>query len=271
MLHTINKFKIGADPEFYALKKGVHFNVRQYTTKECPTVGWDHRGDILEVKPEPSKSSMRLVRRMRKLLFEDPVSKAIIREGCTFRSGAYVRTENRTVTLGGHVHIDKPFASAEVYRLQPGENCPSACSLPENKPIVEALDAYTKKLEDEGVLPRDEAIYRRRYGQADAAAFGSVRCGNASNHLEYRAMCSWLHSPVAALLALTGAKVLATHPDSLKGQTLVKFFEQFKGQDVDVDRVLEKVFEHKLPIEAKLDVDLQDSWRSLQKLGVERV
>src|SRR5258708_34330049 len=70
LMKTVNQFKIGADPEYIALDKaGLHFNVKGYTTMD-KEVAYDHNGDVLEVKPMPSRYAFRLVRRIRKLLLE---------------------------------------------------------------------------------------------------------------------------------------------------------------------------------------------------------
>jgi len=72
---------------------------------------------------------------------------------------------------------------------------------------------------------------------------------------------------------LTAAKITATHPELGIGDNdisvpiLRAWFEKFKEKDVDACRVVEKIFEPKLPLEARLDVDLQESWKSLKSLG----
>ena len=47
-----------------------------------------------------------------------------------------------------------------------------------------------------------------------------------------------------------------------------ELIEKFKGKDLDAARICESIFERKLKLEAQLDVDLQDSWKSLKYLGL---
>lgn len=266
-MRTVNTFKIGADPEYIALDKaGQHFNVKAYTNKE-KEVGWDHSGDVLEVRPQPSRCTYRLIRRIRKLLLEHEVSKTLIKDGIRFRSGAYLRIPRKVITLGGHVHFDIPFSAHSSYV---GDNIDLAYLLPENKNRIKRLNELTKLLEQLDILPQIESQQRHGYCNNNYSGPLSVRCGNKDNHLEYRAMASWLHSPIAALVCLTAAKLAAAHPEVDINENLKKYFEFFKSKDTDAARVYEKIFERKLKLEAQLDVDLQDSWKSIKHLrGVE--
>jgi len=246
-LSTVNTFLIGADPEFIALdKNGSHVNVKPYTTKEAE-VAWDHDGDVLEVKPRPSKFAFRLVRRMQRLLLNHEVSKKLTESGYKFRSGGYIKTAKRSLGLGGHIHFDIPYSRVSI----------------ESAKIV-ALNRFTCILEGLDILPKTESSYRHRYSGIEI-----IRCANESDRLEYRNMCSWLHSPVTAQLCLTGAKLAIVHPETVTlTMDLRTWFESFKEKDRDAARVVEKIFEPKLKLEARLDLDLQDTWQSLKKLDM---
>jgi hypothetical protein len=176
------------------------------------------------------------------------VSQKLLNSGYSFRSGGYIKTARRSLGLGGHVHFDFPFVA-------------------ENDKRVYALNGVTSLLEELDILPKLQSGYRHRYQAID-----TIRKANDANRLEYRYMCSWLHSPITTQLCLTAAKLAATHPESVSTKdisvaALQSWFEQFKNKDDDADRVIEKIFEPKLKLEAKIDVDLQDSWKSLKKLG----
>jgi len=264
-LNTLNTFLIGADPEYVALNKGEVVNVKAYTTKEAPDVALDHNGDVLEIKPKPTKSSFRLVRRMRKLLLLHAVSKQLINAGYQFRGGAHIRTPKRLLTLGGHIHFDIPCGT-DGYRNSsiPIEALPKA-----NQEIVRALDALTIMLESLDILPKEDCLHRRSYGQLDYGKLSAVRGADLDNHFEYRSMCSWLYSPVTTMICVTAAKLVAASPAIMKTEslTLRVLFETFKSKDIDAARVVEKIFEPKLKLEARVDLDIQDTWKSLKKLG----
>lgn len=243
---TLNSFLIGADPEFIVVNRaGEHVNVKPYTTKEAE-VAWDHEGDVMEVKPKPSKYAFRLVRRMRKLLLQHEVSKKLTTSGFKFRSGGYLKTKTRSLGLGGHIHFDVPFKEG---------------------PRTIALYNLTAFLENLDILPKTHSRYRHDYQVIEP-----IRPSNDGTRLEFRHMCSWLHSPIAAQVCLTAAKITATYPElGLVGEAsipkLQSWFEKWKTRDSDVARVVEKIFEPKLPLEARLDLDLQDTWKSLKQLG----
>lgn len=82
-------------------------------------------------------------------------------------------------------------------------------------------------------------------------------------------MCSWLYSPVTTLLCTTAAKLIAVNPKvELNGLAGLKLlFEQYKSKDIDAARVVEKIFEPKLKLEARVDLDIKDTWKSLKSLG----
>jgi len=269
-MRTVNTFKIGADPEYIALNKdGTHLNIKSYTTRAAE-VAWDHKGDVLEVKPLPSRYAFRLVKRIRKLLLEHEVSRELLRDGLKFRGGAYFKIPRRVITMGGHIHFDVPFAddiTIRDYGLIGNNDASFNLLNDKNKKRVKALDCLTRLLESIDILPQKESIKRHRAGNGDWSKYSAIRCGNNHNHLEYRSMCSWLHSPVAALICLTGAKLVAAHPEIEIEEDLRKYFEKFKNKDIDAARVCERIFEPKLKLEARIDLNIQDTWKSLRQLG----
>lgn len=271
---TVNSFLIGADPECVVVNKaGEHVNVKPFTVKDAD-VAWDHEGDVLELKPKPAKSTYRLIRRMRKLILLDAVSKDLIGHGYKFRGGAHFKTPKRIITLGGHVHFGLPFATTQHYNDYydgNGDNMSMNLFTKDNQERVKALDRLTVCLENLDILPKEESKHRRKVGQ-NYGKLGAVRCANDDNHWEYRSMCSWLHSPVSAFICLTSAKLAAFHPDSITAEfkevkDLKELFEKFKSKDLDAARAIEMIFERKIPLEAQVDLSLQDTWKSLKKLG----
>ncbi len=119
-----------------------------------------------------------------------------------------------------------------------------------------------------------DCLHRRRYGQLDYGKLSAVRGADVDNHFEYRSMCSWLYSPVSTMICLTAAKIVSVYPKAMlelanpnKSITLRNLFERVKDKDIDAARVVEKIFEPKLKLEAQVDKDIQDTWKSLKKLG----
>ena len=218
----------------------------------------------------PSRYAFRLVRRIRRLLLEHKVSKELLRDRLKFRGGAYFKIPRRVITMGGHIHFNVPFADNITVRdyglignLDPHFNLLSK----ENQKRVKALDRLTRLLEFMDILPQTESSQRHRAANGDWGKYSAIRCGNKHNHLEYRSMCSWLHSPVATLICLTGAKLVAAHPEIEIEEDLKKYFEKFRNKDIDAARVCERIFEPKLKLEARIDLNIQDTWKSLRQLG----
>lgn len=279
-MKTINKFMIGADPEFMPLHKGVHRNVNGFVDRAYKDFHVDHDGDVLEINPEPSMSSYRLTRNIRRLLTQHALTKKLMREGFRFQAGAIANTGRRTVGLGGHVHIDVPLYSKKTTRdhydafgdlIERGGVI--NVITPEAKAIIDALDKVTERLEKLDILPTAQSDLRRKsthYGK-----FGDVRQANNANRLEYRTMCSWLHSPIATMLALTVAKLAAADPSAVddllhhKGHSeanLRKFFEAFATKDLDAKRVVERIFEQGVKLQGDPTADLLRTWKSIRQL-----
>lgn len=263
VLKLINEFLIGCDPELLVLNaEKQHVNVRPFISQNG-VVGWDHNGDVLEVRPRPAKSSFTLLRHIWEAL---NIEKFGIWQ---YRAGAYFKTPTRSLTLGGHIHINLPLKKTEV----------------ESRLRVLALDELTRNFEELDILPKAECFLRRKRGKEiglnnpDHAygSFGDVREKANGARLEYRTMASWLFSPITSLLCLTAAKLASAAPretfstflmgDVSKGR-LVRFFEMFKEKDADAARVTEKVFESGLELSRDPAADVMQTWKAeLKEIG----
>jgi hypothetical protein len=239
---SVNPFLVGADPEFVVLNyksqlvRADNFWGNRYATEG---LGTDHGGRVVELRPNPNRSTYNVLKTMQQMLMLAPRLQAI--RDFRWKAGAIVDAPPNTLTLGGHVHLDLPVGGDdEAYTLF-GRR-------------VNALDSLTAYLERVDVLPLNESKLRRdrgEYGQ-----FGDIRTTPGSEdqrrreHFEYRTMASWLYSPISAYLCMTAAKLAAVDPEGtveLFGeratslQKLTEYFERFKGKDDDVDRILEKI------------------------------
>lgn len=242
-LKLVNTFKVGADPELAALNPPNLINTQQGRRVE-PTgyFGWDHGGYVLEPHPEPNLSVREVCHNIRKCLdyiwYQFPDYK--------FRGGAYVKAPERGVPLGGHVHLDFP-------RPTP--------------PQIVALDMITESFEKLDILP--EAEGKVRFADGGYGRKGDVRAEHG--HMEYRSMCSWLFSPKAAMLCMTGAKLASFAPQSLEkpftsSRRLKEWFERFKGSDDDARWILDKgYFDESL--EADPDASVMAVWKASKLRG----
>lgn len=186
--NLINKFLVGADPEFIAVAPPKKVMNVARLLEQTGEVGYDHNGWVLELRPKPSRDCMTVLKRMQKLLLEDkrldPVKKYIWRGGVL--TGRLDDDVQRT--LGGHVHIS---------------------GKPEGM-MIPAMDKFTEWLECLDILPQKECETRRAEGKD--IAWGCHRSNGS--HWEYRGMPSWLYDPRLALICMTGIKLIAADAET---------------------------------------------------------
>lgn len=246
MARLLNKFEVGCDPEFAIIDaKGALVNLCSLGT--AGPVGYDHGGKCAELRPTQARGTWTVVLRLQTLI-NAPYPKLVPYAPHKWRAGAYVKTEKGTVTLGGHVHFDLP-------------ELPRGCG--------DALDSVTKMLETLEVLPRTESITRRT--RSNYGKWSDFR--QDSGHVEYRTMASWLRDPWVSFLALTLCKLAVI--DAAEAVKLAKagsiqditnFLERYKGKDLNVDRLLEKLERDCKWLQGEQDVDIKSAWR--RPLGV---
>lgn len=259
---VVNEFLIGCDPELIALKNGQHLNVKDFFPSKGP-IGWDHGGDVIEIRPKPAKTAFTLSKHIQDLV-------KTLKCGDKYRAGAYFKCDalnvlgsQKEMTLGGHVHIDLTYELISY----------------EQRQRIAALDEVTHRLEELDVLSKTEMPLRRARGKAvfvetpgtPYGSFGDVKVSDTGNRLEYRTMPSWLYSPITTFLALTSAKLAAAHPQetlthfAFQPATKAKlrgFFELFSHKDVDAKRAVEMIFERNRNIQRDPDVDVVKTWDS---------
>lgn len=162
----LNDFKLGADPEF-VIQEGAHIKQYKMTVRDA-YVPWgiDHGGWVIEPHPKPEFSVRALTINLKKS-FNDF---ATVAPTGKWKAGAYLQATERVVTLGGHVHIDKPKVTPEQ---------------------LKGLDLVAKHLEALDILPATECEERRNAG-AGYGKYGDVRVEHG--HFEYRTLPSWLYS-----------------------------------------------------------------------------
>lgn len=240
----LNGFLLGADPELVLLDPPRLINgARVRLPNGRPHYGWDHNGFVVEPHPTPELSARRLCRNIKTSL--DVLSSDF--PEYRFRAGAHYRDEDtRSVTLGGHVHLDIPRLSS---------------------PQIRAMDIFAQSLVALDILPAEECGTRIREG-----AYG--RCGDIRTErgrVEYRTLCSWLFSRKTSMLSITGIKLCAIAPETITKvltdvAELQGWIELFKGKDDDVDWILEHNY-FATSMEARPDANVKAVWKVDEKLG----
>lgn len=238
----LNKFLVGCDPEFVALDgMGRSINLAD-KIRAAGEIGYDHNGRVGEFRPEPTRGTYALTKKLQRLIRSSTVENL---GASKLRAGAQV---NRDV-LGGHVHLGFPAPLATDAK-------------------VKALDLVTQVLEALDILPMNESRARRVAGHY--GRFSDVR--DSGGHMEYRTMASWLTDPKIAYLCLTAAKLAVCDPTGTCGtlkttssfNELVEWFRVYRTKDINARRALERVLSlGHAAIRVYPDVDFRERWREL--------
>ncbi len=244
----LNDFQLGCDPEFFVIDGDALVNLKGKIPQDGE-VGWDHSGDVAELRPKPAFLARTLVRRMGRLFWDSAASYKI--RVFKWRGGAKFKSR----VIGGHIHFGIPAAQGSE--------------------VVGALDALTRKLEEWDILPTAESEARRKTsGEMLYGRFGDIRPAGKDKHLEYRTMASWLFSPRTAFLCLTLGKLAVHAPEEFRAQlgrvTTPRRLENMLlnlRDDADVSRLVEKTLH--LNLSAKPDVDIKTAWRQYEKLRLQ--
>ena len=215
-VRLLNRFAIGADPEFMFLHEsrgevqGVAATEMGFKTGLA--FGADVNGRLAELRPKPNKFSLRVVASLlatlRWLAYLNPQTTYLI-----WKAGAYSQRDG----LGGHIHFGRKAASR-------------------NKEI-KALDRLTGALYRSNVFSKTEGDYRRRnteYGRS-----GDFRL--QTHGYEYRVLPSWLDSPWMAYFTIVMAKLAVYAPELVTSwpvagnveSQLKALLAYFKGRDDD--------------------------------------
>lgn len=275
----INRFLVGCDPEFalvgdrparpcacgdedcdeyvHASGIGAMF-IDEDILEHEGELGTDHGGNCIEVRPKPQRSTYLLTKNIGHILHVAQ-TRYKLPEG-RWRAGALIEAgdddEEDVQPLGGHVHLDVPFDA------------------PDAADRLNALDAFTRTVEELDILPKNECNRRREVSENNDAnhrygRYSDARVANAANRLEYRTMASWLFHPTPTFLCLTGAKLAAASPqltlEILKGvdpkAEFRAFFERFAPLDLNAQRAVEKILGRGRKLQHDPNVDLRKSWQ----------
>jgi len=212
----VNRFPIGADPEFaFLLESSGELEGIAATEMGFKTglaFGADVNGRLAELRPKPNRFGLRVVASMlatmRWLAYLNPKTTYLI-----WKAGAYSQRDG----LGGHIHFGRK-------RTSRGRE-------------VKALDKLTGTLYLANIFSKAEGDRRRK--NTDYGRLGDYRL--QAHGYEYRVLPSWLDSPWMAFFTLTVAKLAVYAPELVIPWTtqgnaerkLSALLAYFKGRDDD--------------------------------------
>lgn len=212
----VNRFPIGADPEFAFLLESsgelASIAATEMGFKTGLAFGADVNGRLAELRPKPNRFGLRVVASMlatmRWLAYLNPETTYLI-----WKAGAYSQRDG----LGGHIHFGRKRASR-------GRE-------------INALDKLTRTLYLANVFSKAEGDRRRN--DTDYGRLGDYRL--QAHGYEYRVLPSWLDSPWMAYFTITVAKLAVYAPELVIPWTTVRNAEcrlkallaYFKGRDDD--------------------------------------
>lgn len=213
----LNKFLVGADPEFVATDQHGHTVNAEDILKYDGTIGWDHQGRVMELRPSPAKGTYTLLRHIRDLVLHPMLEN---RPDLRFYAGNTAKGES----LGGHIQF-----GYDPYR-------PDRTFTDEHKFRVGALDTLAQGLVRLDVLP---TLARGMYGGLGDVRVDPLKGGGY--RVEYRTLPSWLFSPKVAFLCLTAAKLAVIDGPRMPVidgfRVLTEWVRKFSSTDLNARRL----------------------------------
>jgi hypothetical protein len=205
----VNHFKVGADPEFVFIRKGVVLNPEDLSFQVGLAFGADLCGRLVELRPEADRSVLRVTA---SLLDSLRWMSVYYPECLDFEWIAYPLVGRDG--LGGHVHFGRKKNT--------------------RKEEVFSLDRLAHYLFNGAVLNKmgqDERTKSTHYGR-----MGDIR--PQKHGYEYRTLPSWLENPWLSFLVMTLGKLVVLHglekTDSTNfRQIMSNLLALYKGLDDD--------------------------------------
>lgn len=187
----VNRFMIGADPEFVLVDpiRGTHVSMEGLGLHVGPAFGSDLCGRIAELRPAPSRFVLDVVASIMTELRWMALTNTSLRE-YNWVSKPYIGRDG----VGGHVHLGRKRAEYQDKEIK-------------------ALDRLFQILTTGEVFHKEGVAERRR--QTKYGHLGDFR--PQRHGYEYRSMPTWLESPWLAYLTLTMAKLTTYNPTLVSG------------------------------------------------------
>lgn len=193
----INRFMLGADPEFMFERHGEYLHASNFDLKPALAFGADQNTRLVEMRAMPSRSALEVVASILSTLrWLYRTCPAV--QSCTWRAGAFAHRDG----IGGHVHLGRKRSQRAAE--------------------VRALDGLAFVMRQAGLFPEAEWT-RRSEGDQFGQRYGMYGDVRAQRHgYEYRTLPSWLTSPHLAFLVLTLAKLVVFDPTITADWMLVR-------------------------------------------------
>ncbi len=225
----VNRFTVGADPEFVFVDAGGRrVDAGALEFRQGRAFGADNNGRLAEIRPQPDRSTLvvtaSIMSTLRWMALVMPVTREL-----EWRAGAFQFNDG----LGGHVHFGRksPLAGGERQ------------AIPEGRTVheVSALDTLNSLLTQAGIYPLEE-VRRRINGDAHGQIYGRNGDVRAQNYgYEYRTFPSWLDNPWSAFFTMTLAKLAVHKPELLQRMAVddraknkvANLLAYYKGTDDD--------------------------------------
>ena len=242
----VNRFKVGADPEFLFVRgvpgDQVRKAARELGLKQGVAFGADNNGRLTEIRPHPSRSAIEvcasILSTFRWLVLNRPQTLDY-----AWMAGAWALNDG----LGGHIHFGRKRPTRAVE--------------------VSALDRIEESLLNIGTFPMAD-VERRRNGDEHGQQYGRLGDFRLQTHgYEYRTFPSWLETPELSFLSLTLGKLAVHDPEMTKwgsfarpNMTLIRlqnFLSYYKNRDDDA-RLALIVLKRGIPTHR--GVDLKPNW-----------
>lgn len=187
----VNRFKVGADPEFCLYDvEGEAILSRDAGLDTGEAFGADLNGRLAELRPMASRSVLDVLASTLASMRWMAMSKGMLM-GASWDCGAVTRWGDG---VGGHVHFGRKRQS--------------------RKQEILALDALSKLLSGAGIF--DEKGLTKRAAETGYGGPGDLRLTKYG--YEYRSFPSWLDAPYMAFLVLTLAKLAVHDPELFLGE-----------------------------------------------------
>jgi hypothetical protein len=230
----VNRFKLGADPEFVFVAQGDRKDAKSFSLQQGLAFGMDNNGRLVEIRPSPSRSAVNVVASILATLRWLAVlyPKTLLYE---WTAGAYICGDG----IGGHVHFGRKRPNRDLE--------------------VRALDSIEIELEALKMYPALE-VARRRQPDSHNQTYGKLGDIRQQIHgYEYRTFPSWLDSPELAFLTITLSKLAVHNPGLVQGyvplnmdrscQRMRNLLAYYKDVDDDA-RLALKILAKKIPTHA---------------------
>lgn len=245
----INKFTLGADPEFLMTDRAGHvLNAQNFGLQSGLAFGMDTNGRLVELRPSPSRFALDVVssvlaelRWMSLMVPETMTADSWITDPFHIRDG-----------VGGHIHFARKL-NVQSTKMDTGK-----------------LDKLFRVLMKIGFY--DEHTCQVRINETHYGRFGDYRI--QKHGYEYRSMPTWMNTPLTAYLAIVLAKLTLVPGSPLydalstigpKGkitqyeEALTNTLRYYKGQDDDALIALRAIEMHGWPRCAKQS-DFRPHW-----------